>query len=302
VGVIIETKKPNNTAEMISLNNLNVKSLQQLIYYYLEERINQNNYHLKHLIITDIYNWFIFSAQDFDRLFFQNKKLCKDFNDFNEKRLSISTKEVFYKQVISKYIAEIEQDLQFLFTYFNLNDYDNIDIDEDKKLIPLYKVLSPEHLLMLPFANDNNSLDKNFYNELLHLIGLVETGKTKKVITRLPENQRCEGSLLEQTIYQLKIYDKLNDLDNIKSFGEDKEEQLFNIALELVITWINRILFLKLLEAQLINYHDKDDNFSFLNYETIKNFNDLDTLFFQVLAKKIAERYSHIPTRLKNLP
>ena len=30
------------------------------------------------------------------------------------------------------------------------------------------------------------------------------------------------------------------------------EERLFNVALELTITWVNRILFLKLLEAQLI--------------------------------------------------
>jgi adenine-specific DNA-methyltransferase len=30
-----------------------------------------------------------------------------------------------------------------------------------------------------------------------------------------------------------------------------KQERLFNVGLELSITWINRILFLKLLEAQV---------------------------------------------------
>jgi adenine-specific DNA-methyltransferase len=30
------------------------------------------------------------------------------------------------------------------------------------------------------------------------------------------------------------------------------------VALELTITWINRILFLKLLEAQLLTYHKGD--------------------------------------------
>ena len=38
-------------------------------------------------------------------------------------------------------------------------------------------------------------------------------------------------------------------------YGSNKEEQIFGIALELCITWMNRILFLKLLEEQLIKYH-----------------------------------------------
>ena len=46
---------------------------------------------------------------------------------------------------------------------------------EDSKLIPLYKLLSVEHLLKKPFLNDGNTLNKNFYTELLHLIGLEET-------------------------------------------------------------------------------------------------------------------------------
>ena len=34
VGVIIETKKPTNKAEMISTNKLNVKAMQELVLYY----------------------------------------------------------------------------------------------------------------------------------------------------------------------------------------------------------------------------------------------------------------------------
>jgi len=48
--------------------------------------------------------------------------------------------------------------------------------------VPLYKILSPVHLLKLPFANDSNSLDKNFYDELLHIIGLEEV----KLVDRKP--------------------------------------------------------------------------------------------------------------------
>jgi len=32
-------------------------------------------------------------------------------------------------------------------------------------------LFSPEHLLKLPFQNDNNTLNKGFFDELLHIIG-----------------------------------------------------------------------------------------------------------------------------------
>ena len=57
-----------------------------------------------------------------------------------------------------------------------------------------------------------------------------------------------------------------------------------------VITWINRILFLKLLEAQLLTYHKSDATYSFLNQAKITNFDDLNSLFFQVLARKSSDR------------
>ena len=56
----------------------------------------------------------------------------------------------------------------------------NADKKDDNILIALYKLLSPEHLLKLPFVNDSNSLDKTFYAELLHIIGLTETKEGSK--------------------------------------------------------------------------------------------------------------------------
>ena len=53
--------------------------------------------------------------------------------------------------------------------------FGNSDKADDKKLVALYKIFSPAHLLKLPFANDSNQLDKAFYAELLHIIGLEET-------------------------------------------------------------------------------------------------------------------------------
>src|SRR5690606_38784350 len=67
-------------------------------------------------------------------------------------------------------------------------------------------------------------------------------------------------------------------------------------------TWINRILFLKLLEAQLITYHKGDKSYSFLNLDKIKNYDDLNSLFFQVLARKYEERNEDVIKAFEKVP
>jgi adenine-specific DNA-methyltransferase len=119
-----------------------------------------------------------------------------------------------------------------------------------KHIFGCIKLLSPEHLLKLPFKNDSNTLDKAFYTELLHLIGLTEIKDGgKKLIGRKEDGKRDAGSILENAITQLHALDKISRLDKPTLFGATDQERYFNVGLELVITWINRILFLKLLEA-----------------------------------------------------
>jgi adenine-specific DNA-methyltransferase len=77
VGVIIEAKKPTNKSEMITRTNLNAKAFQELVLYYLRERITQKNIEVKHLVATNINEWFIFNATTFDKLFAENKALVK---------------------------------------------------------------------------------------------------------------------------------------------------------------------------------------------------------------------------------
>ncbi|SDD45974.1 Type II restriction/modification system, DNA methylase subunit YeeA [Algoriphagus faecimaris] len=305
VGVIIEAKKPTNRTEMISSDKLNAKAFQELVLYYLRERITQNNLETKHLIITNINEWFIFDANTFDRLFAQNKKLVKQFQDFEGGRLAETRTDFFYKQIAEPFIADIKSEIEF--TYFNLQDYQkplrNEDKADDTKLIALFKLLSPEHLLKLPFTNDSNSLDKRFYSELLHIIGLTEIKDgSKKLIQRNKAGERHTGTLLEDAIIQLDSLDKLSRLEKPSQFGKDQQERLFNVALELSITWINRILFLKLLEAQLITYHKGDKSYSFLNLDKIKNYDDLNSLFFQVLARKHEERNEDVIKAFEKVP
>ncbi|WP_366146304.1 hypothetical protein [Crocosphaera sp.] len=297
VGVIIECKKTNNINEMPNLEQLNVKALQQLVLYFFRERITGNNIHVKHLIITNVYEWFIFDAQEFEKLFYDDKALVKQFNEFIDKKLSGTSTDFFYKDIAKPAISEKEKELKFV--YVNLRE----GIDNEKQLRDLYKLFSPEHLLKLPFLNDSNSLDKEFYNELLYIIGLIEVKeKNKKLIKRNKAAKRNSGSLIENTITQLQGLDKLSRISDLEQFGDGTDEQLFNVSLELVITWVNRILFLKLLEAQLINYHQGDKSFAFLSLEKIKDYSDLNFLFFNVLACENSQRNDDIKKNFGKVP
>ena len=302
VGVIIEAKKPTNKGEMLTQEKINVKAFQELVLYYLRERITQKNLEIKHLVATNINEWFIFDEHLFERLFAQNKSFVKQFENCEASK---KTTEVFYKEIAEPFINSITSEIEF--TYFNIQDFQkplrNSDKADDNSLIALFKLLSPEHLLKLPFANDSNSLDKRFYGELLHIIGLTETKDgSKKLIERNKEGERNTGSFLENAIIQLDSLDKISRIENPNQFGANLQERLFNVGLELSITWINRILFLKLLEAQLITYHKGDKSYEFLNFDKIKDYDDLNSLFFQVLARKQNERNEDVKTIFSKVP
>ncbi|HPB01643.1 MAG TPA: class I SAM-dependent DNA methyltransferase, partial [Bacteroidales bacterium] len=305
VGVIVETKKPGNKSEMLRPANVNAKAMQELVLYYLRERITLNNLQLKYLIATDIFEWYIFDAQLFEKLFAQNKKLVQLFNDFEAGRLGGNKTEFFYKEVAQPAIEAVKENI--IFTHFDISEYEkplrNSEITDDNKLIALQKIFSPEHLLKKQFSNDSNSLNKAFYNELLHIIGLTEIKDgSKKIITRKKEQERNAGSLLENAISQIDNLDKFSVIPNPSRFGETSEERYFNLGLELCITWINRILFLKLLEAQLLSYHKGNPEFRFMSIHKISSFDELNQLFFSVLAKLPDERNARVKARFAKVP
>jgi len=305
-GVIIETKKFSNKSEMVTCENLNAKALQELVWYFLGERITQKNIDIKHLIITNVYEWFIFDAQIFEKLFAQNKTLVKHYTDFINGTALGNKTEHFYKEIAQPFIEKVKEELHY--TYFNLKDFQSIvendNSQDDNELIPLYKILSPQHLLKLPFVNDSNTLDKGFYAELLHIIGLAETKNGGQILIERPkEGERNEGTMLEETISKLHSLNKIKQLKNAAAYGETYEERLFNVALELNITWINRVLFLKLLEAQLIAYHkDNEQDYAFLNFNKITEYDILERLFFEVLAKDYNDRSKEIAAAYPKIP
>jgi len=304
-AVLIEAKKPSNKGEMIRPDNLNGKAFQELMLYYLRERITNHNLEIRHLVATNVYEWYVFDANFFEKTFAQNKILVKQFTDFEEGRLAGTTTDFFYRELAEPFLAALTSEI--CFTWFDFRDYDkplrNEDKKDDSKLIVLYKLLSPEHLLKLPFVNDSNSLDKAFYTELLHIIGLTETKEGgKKLIGRKKEGQRDPGSLIENTMIQIDSLDMISRLNKPNRFGENPQERLFNVSLELVITWINRILFLKLLEAQLVKYNKGNSSFSFLTSEKVQGYDALNSLFFRVLARKPSERDPAVAMLFEKVP
>ncbi len=303
IGLLIEVKSTTNKNEMISVGNLNRKALQELLLYYLRERISKKNSDIKYLIATNVYEYFIFDAQEFEQKFYQNKKLKKEFQDFEDGRKTSRKTDFFYSEIASSFIEEVADSLDY--TYFDIRSYAKYlgENTASKKLIELYKVFSDVHLLKLPFQNDSNSLNKKFYAELLHILGIEEKKENNKiVIVRKAVGRRNEASLLENTINQLDAEDCLRKVPNIAIYGSTQEERLFNVAMELCITWINRILFLKLLEAQMLKYHDGEQCYKFLSIQKIRDFDDLNTLFFQVLARSVNQRTASILKDFEYVP
>jgi len=299
-GVIIEAKRPTNINEMVTVENPNKKALYELILYYLNERKQSNNIQLKQLVITNIYEWFIIDANQFDKLIYRNTQIKKLY----ETKLNDKKDNPWFYEEISKIVAKIEDEIHCV--HFDIRDYDRIlrnnITEDDKELVALYKILSPQHLLKIASPNDSNTLNERFYKELLHIIGLEEAREgTKNVIRRKKENRNA-ASLIELAIEALKTEDTFHRIPDIKVYGENKEEQTFNIALELCITWINRILFLKLLEGQLITYHQGNKDYRFLNSETIHDYDELFKLFHKVLAVNIPDRTEANKNKFSRVP
>jgi type II restriction/modification system DNA methylase subunit YeeA len=302
-GVLFEVKRPANKTDMINRNNINEKAFQELVLYYLRERENGND-DIRRLVITNIYEWFVFDARNFERIFYGNSEFVKQYERWLAGQKVSTGTDHFYNDIARKFIEESEGTISF--TYFDLRDYDGYLRNElksdDNLLIPVFKALSPVHQLKLSPRADSNDLDKGFYTELLHIIGLEEVKDGgNKVIRRKEPKERSSGSLLENTMTILKTEDCLRNIPNLRDYGDKTEEQLYNTAFELCITWINRIVFLKLLEAQLVKYHGSDD-FRFLSIHKVNGFDALNKLFFQVLAQKHKDRSDSVNKAFGDIP
>ncbi|GAA7628330.1 class I SAM-dependent DNA methyltransferase [Helicobacter pylori] len=259
--VLIEVKSLNNRNEFPKdRENPLSKAFCQMVLYFLKE--NEKNNSLKHAIICNAHEFFLFDCKDLLSLLEKNQRITKFYKDCTKKEGTDPSKPKFYKDLEQYLKTDFKGELRY--TYFNLSSYD------PKELPLIYQVLSQEVLLKQRKTLDANTLNKDFYEELLYILGLEEQNDKGK---NLIKPSRTKNSLSDAL---KKCYNNLDD-----------EE-----VMALLIAWNNRILFLRLLESLLISFKHFEE--SFLTTENFKDFNALNTLFFEVLAKKNSERSKEI--------
>ncbi|EIL9255522.1 Eco57I restriction-modification methylase domain-containing protein, partial [Campylobacter coli] len=208
--------------------------------------------------------FYIFKISEFEELFYKNPSFKKLFEEFcNPNSLFKGNTEEFYKEV-AKLIENSKENLKgFLIDLTFLKDKQKSNF---KNLASIYKTFHRDFLLNEFNPNDANSLNNAFYKELLYILGLCESKQNSKLIIA-----KSQESKEEQGTFYTAINSKL-------------EEENFETILKLLILWLNRILFLKLIESNLVRFND-DKNLKFLNFKKIPDFDKLSELFFEILAK-----------------
>ncbi|HEC1796914.1 TPA: class I SAM-dependent DNA methyltransferase [Campylobacter lari] len=273
--VLIEAKKPNSK-EFIIHAKPNSKALHEAILYYFRNR--EHSFSLKFIIITDFYKFYIFKASEFEELFYKNTSFKKLFEEFQSPNsLFKGNTDEFYKEA-SKLIENSKESLKgFFIDLAFLKDEQKSNF---KNLASIFKTFHRDFLLNEFSPNDANSLNNAFYKELLYILGLSESKQLSKfIITQSEQSKQAQG-----TLYHL-IASKLPKHD-------------FEEVLKFIILWLNRILFLKLIESNLVRFND-DKTLKFLNYEKIPNFTTLSHLFFDILAK---EKHTRMQSKFSYLP
>lgn len=269
--VIIETKKSDNRNEMTDENNINRKALWELVFYYLEatrdttgKRVKRiPDTEIRRLIATDGLQWFIFDANDIER--FCDGELEQHYYKYKNNQLSYARDTSKFYADIKAFFEKINITEKLDYLYFNL---EKADVKQ------VYKAFYPTFLLKEKYTGESHArpLNKKFYQELLYIMGLKEeTSKGKTLINIDPS---IKNSFADQ------LYRKFHD-DKERSVEEATDK-----TFELIIIWLDRFLFIKLFEGQLISINGNDEKYKILSNEKIKSFNDVQNLFFNVLGKK----------------
>lgn len=263
--VLIEVKALNNKTEFPkNRENPLSKAFCQMVLYFLEEIEKEKNNSLKHAIICNAHEFFLFDCKDFCALFQNDKEIKKLHKNCAKKEGTDPSTKRFYSDLEEYLKKDFKGELRY--THFNLSSYD------PKELPLIYQVLSHEVLLKQKKTLDANTLNKDFYEELLYILGLEEQNDKGKILIKPSRTKNSLSAALKEQYTNL-----------------DDEE-----VMVLLIAWNNRILFLRLLESLLISFKHFKDKDRFLTTENFKDFNALNTLFFEVLAKKNSERSKEI--------
>lgn len=290
-GVLITVRKVFAGEMMTTLKN-NVKSLHELILRYFEVKERDDDAVIHHLVITDVYNWFVFDESAFQRAFYDNARLRR----LHQLKIQQGKSDPFFYAEAARILREMDDEVPV--TCLNLREVAAMaktgEGDALRPLIPVYKLFSPEHLLRQPFAHNANMLQESFVAELLHIVG-IETVTTKagNRFDRLPHDRRLPGTLLEQTI---------TGLLQPAGEGQPAEKVVVDTALGLCLTWLARLLLLKTAEAQAIGQAPNGRREPFLTPRHIRSFGELNELFLSVVATPETKRSANVLNRFGPVP
>ena len=265
--VLIEVKALGKSGFPKSPDNPISTALSESILYFLREFRASNN-SIKHIILCTPYEFFIFDAKSF--LIFERDKHIKELhNNCDAKKGTDTTTKKFYSDLENHLRGDFDGTLPFV--YFNLQEA----IKSEKDLALIYQLLSPQVLLKQQKTIDANTLNKKFYDELLYILGLKEEKDSNSKITRIVKSG-VSGTMSDAIT---------------TAFDTITWEDTF----ALITTWNNRVLFLRLLESLLVSFNHISEAERFLGVKKdgdlkIKSFSTLNSLFFQVLAKRPEDR------------
>ena len=269
--ILIETKKPSDKKDdMFSPTNTNCKALHEAILYYLREDKIKQNLKLKFIIITDFYHFYIFDYKEFDRLFKTNSKIKNAFDKYK------FNTPLFYDKA-KEIISTLNNELKGFYLDLSSN---NID---ESTLHTAFKLFHKDFLFSLFSSKDANEINEKFYLNLLKILGLKAVRQSEDKENKGDKKIVIKESGEKDTLY----YAIKTTLSNKNKLTKDSFEDI----MELIISWLNRILFIKLVEANLKRFNKSEkDRQAFLTSDKIKSSYDLSNLFFNVFAKDFAQR------------
>ena len=269
--ILIETKKPSDKKDdMFSPTNTNCKALHEAILYYLREDKIKQNLKLKFIIITDFYHFYIFDYKEFDRLFKTNSKIKNAFDKYK------FNTPLFYDKA-KEIISTLNNELKGFYLDLSSNSID------ESILHTAFKLFHKDFLFSLFSSKDANEINEKFYLNLLKILGLKAVRQSEDKENKGDKKIVIKESGEKDTLY----YAIKTTLSNKNKLTKDSFEDI----MELIISWLNRILFIKLVEANLKRFNKSEkDRQAFLTSDKIKSSYDLSNLFFNVFAKDFAQR------------
>ncbi|ETD23312.1 type IIG restriction enzyme/methyltransferase [Helicobacter macacae] len=318
VKVIIEAKLPESISkskQMFSPQNPNCKALHEAILYYLREVVDKQNFSVETIIITDFTRFFIFGYKEFERLFAKNAKIKDIFAKYKNDTSNFYAKAQGILDLLDDEICGVCVDLSNLAgltkatstqsttpAQSTKNKNPSQNATENTAQSPTQNLATSTMQALTPkgkksletlckiFHKDflfgefkqSNPLSPRFYNELLYILGLSEYKRSGKILI-LPSKESLEGA---NTLYHLIITQL--------QATHPSEAQNLDFVMQYIILWLNRILFLKLIEANLVRFND-DKALAFLNKSKLKDYQALSHLFFEILAKEHSKRPKDSP-------